>query len=201
LIRALWPGDAIESQVAAFEMALARLRKMLPDENLIIAEKGYVRLDARRVWVDAWAFKALADRYTEAPPLDADVTLRIHETASLANALFAGRYLDGADESTYIRLEAEQLRERYVSLQIQLAHALLAVDQSAASTLLMQAVEREPYSERLYRELMESQRQAGEYAEVMRTYRRCQHAISTAYGVALSPATVAIVERLPRAVP
>ena len=201
LIRALWPGEAIEPQIAAFEMALARLRKMLPDENLIIAEKGYVRLDARHVWVDAWAFKALADRYTEAPPLDAELAQRIHDTASLANVLFAGRYLDGADESTYIRLEAEQLRERYVSLQIQLAHALKAVDQSAASTLLMQAVEREPYSERLYRELMESQCEAGEYAEVMRTYRRCQHAISTAYGVALSPATVAIVERLPRAAP
>ena len=45
------------------------------------------------------------------------------------------------------------------------------------------------WEERLYRELMESQFQAGEYAEVMRTYRRCQHAISSAYGVALSPAT------------
>jgi DNA-binding SARP family transcriptional activator len=199
LIRALWPGEAIEPQVAAFEMALARLRKMLPDESLIIAEKGYVRLDASRVWVDAWAFKALADGYIATPPVDADLALRVHETARLANALCAGRYLDGADESTYIRLEAEQLRERYVSLQIQITHALLAVDQSAASTLLMQAVEREPYSERLYRELMESQRQAGEYAEVMRTYRRCQHAISTAYGVSLSPATVAIVELLPRA--
>jgi DNA-binding SARP family transcriptional activator len=86
-------------------------------------------------------------------------------------------------------------------VQIQLAQALRVVDQNAASTLLMQVVEREPYSERLCRELMESQRQAGEYAEVMRTYRRCQHAISTAYGVALSPATVAIVEQPPRAQP
>lgn len=201
LIRALWPGEAIEPQIAAFEMALARLRKMLPDESLIIAEKGYVRLDANRVWVDAWAFKALDDRYVAAPPLDADVSLRVDETARLANALCAGRYLDGADESTYIRLEAEQLRERYVSLQIQLARALSAVDQNAASRLLMQAVEHEPYSESLYRELMESQLRAGEYAEVMRTFRRCQHAIRTAYGVALSPATVAIVERLPRAEP
>lgn len=202
LIRQLWPGEAAEEQSAAFDMALARLRKALPDTNLIIVDKSMLRLDRERVWVDAWAFTSLCGHVEtqlagEAPPRP-DVLLN---WAAEVNRLVLGRYLDGEEDGAAMEVVAEQLRERFVNNQEQLAEALARYDVAAARDLLAKALEREPYAEQLYRALMRLQLRAGDFAEVVRTYRRCQTAISRAYGVALASQTQAILAQLPQPVP
>ncbi|MEO8628506.1 MAG: hypothetical protein ABI612_10460, partial [Betaproteobacteria bacterium] len=57
----LWPdtdGDAAE---AALRMTLHRLRKLLENEDNVVLRNGRLQLDARRCWVDAWAFEAACD--------------------------------------------------------------------------------------------------------------------------------------------
>lgn len=199
LIRRLWPGEAAEEQSAAFEMALARLRKALPDADLIVADKGMLRLDRERVWVDAWAFTSLCDHVDAHLARDnlpkPDVLLN---WATEVNRLMHGRYLEGEEDGAAMEVVAEQLRERFVNNQEQLAEALAATELAAARDLLTKALEREPYAEQLYRALMRLQLRAGDFAEVVRTYRRCQTAISRAYGVALAAQTQAILVQLPK---
>lgn len=201
LIRRLWPGEAVEGQSAAFDMALARLRKALPDADLIIVDKGMLRLDRTRVWVDTWAFTSLCDHVGEHLASDSlpkpDVLLH---WAAEANRLMLGRYLDGEEDGATMEVVAEQLRERFVNNQAQLAEALARYDVAAARDLLAKALEREPYAEQLYRALMRLQLRAGDFAEVVRTYRRCQTAISRAYGVAPASQTQAIRAQLPKPV-
>ena len=199
LIRKLWPGEAADEQSSAFDMALGRLRKVLPDADLIVVDKGMIRLDSERVWVDAWAFTSLCDhvgKHISNEPLpNPDVLLA---WAGEINRLVVGRYLDGDEDGAAMEVVAEQLRERFVNNQEQLAEALARHDVPAARDLLARALEREPYAEQLYRALMRMQLRAGDFAEVVRTYRRCQTAISRAYGVALASQTQAILAQLPK---
>ena len=94
---------------------------------MIVVDKGMIRLDSQRVWVDAWAFTSLCDhvgKHISNEPLpNPDVLLA---WAGEINRLVVGRYLDGDEDGAAMEVVAEQLRERFVNNQEQLAEALAA---------------------------------------------------------------------------
>jgi DNA-binding SARP family transcriptional activator len=199
LLRRLWPNEASEEQSGAFDMALMRLRKLLPTDDLIISDKGVLRINGEFVWVDAWSFVSLCDhidaRFAQSPLPNANVLI---QWAKEINQLVAARYLEGEDDAAVIEVVAEQLRERFVKVQERLAEAIAVHDATLARDVLAKSLEREPYAEQLYRALMRLHLRTGDFADAVRTYRRAQTAISRAYGVMLSSQTQALLDQLPR---
>jgi DNA-binding SARP family transcriptional activator len=173
-------------------MGIGRARKLLGDDSLIQVQDGRIFLDDKRVFVDTWAFDEIEQviRDTERQPPS---RLRMEELGQQLIALYVGRLFDDDDSLTASAILIEQFRERFINMVTLLARTLARHDLRGAMDLLQRAIEREPYSERLYRSLIEQLANAGEYAEAMRWYRRCQHAVSQAYGVAISPNTEALL--------
>lgn len=202
LARRVWRGTDPDAQTDALDMGIGRARKLLGDDGLIQVQDGRIRLDDNRVYVDIWAFDEVEQRVRT---LSDGVTrrLELEDLGSQLIRLYVGRLFDDDDTLTASAVVIEQFRERFIGMAIAIAQSLASHDLPSAIDLLQRAIEREPYSERLYRGLIEQLARAGEYAEAMRWYRRCQHAVSQAYGVAISPNTEALLEliRLPSASP
>ncbi len=192
LARRVWRGVDPDEQGDALDMGIGRARKLLGDDSLIQVQDGRIFLDDKRVFVDTWAFDEIEQviRDTERQPPS---RLRMEELGQQLIALYVGRLFDDDDSLTASAILIEQFRERFINMVTLLARALARHDLRGAMDLLQRAIEREPYSERLYRSLIEQLANAGEYAEAMRWYRRCQHAVSQAYGVAISPNTEALL--------
>ena len=103
LADALWPRIDGDSAHRSFTSALHRLRKLLGEERALVLHEGKLTLDRRYVWVDAWAFEALAQRAESAtePAL-------LDSLAERMLALYRGPFMAGdVDEPWY-----EQPRER-----------------------------------------------------------------------------------------
>lgn len=110
---ALWPGDGREGRHKAFDVTVARLRRLLDSDAAITVRERHVRLNPQCVWVDV---QALNDRLTEveaaAPGSTAAAT-----TLEAALELYRGPCLAGRDDAW-----AAAARQR---LRARLAAALL----------------------------------------------------------------------------
>jgi hypothetical protein len=62
LAAALWPHSDGDTALHALETTAYRLRRILGDPAAVVQRGGRLALDSRRVFVDAWAFEALAAR-------------------------------------------------------------------------------------------------------------------------------------------
>jgi DNA-binding SARP family transcriptional activator len=182
---------------ATLDMAIARSRKLLGDDSLIVFQDGRIRLDDERVFVDLWAFDALDANLAQQANADAP---NLHELKSISHALttlYTGSLLlDDASDVASANL-VQQYRERFIGNAIKLSHLLAKANEAgAASELLQLAITREADSELLYRTLIEVLIDAGENGEAMRWYRRCEESVAKGFGVALSEKTTRLLERL-----
>lgn len=192
LARRVWRGEDPESVVDALEMGIGRARKLLGDDSLIRVHDGRIFLDDKRVFVDIWAFDDI-ERLLQDAGQTPRSRVALEDLGRQLIALYAGRLFDDDDAIAASAVVIEQFRERFITMMTQLSTLLAQHDPRGGSALLQRAIEREPYSEQLYRALIGQLASAGEYAEAMRWYRRCQHAVSQAYGVAVSPNTDALL--------
>jgi LuxR family maltose regulon positive regulatory protein len=104
----LWPeadGDAAHSN---FTTTLSRLRRLLGSDEAIEFTGGRLSLDARRCWVDAWAFERAMSE-AEARGVSEETV----ESVERALALYRGAFLAGEDEDWTIFLR-ERLRRRFL---------------------------------------------------------------------------------------
>jgi hypothetical protein len=93
----LWPDADGDEAHARLTLTLHRLRQLLGDHDSIKVQGGKVSLDARRTWVDAFAFEALLSG-TPTPA-----------AAGSALALYRGEFLAG-EEEPWILPPRERLR-------------------------------------------------------------------------------------------
>ena len=184
---------------ATLDMAIARCRKLVGDDSLIVFQDGRIRLDERRVFVDVWAFDALDAEIGRVTDLEAP---NGHDLASMSRALtalYAGRLLEADASDVASANLVQQYRERFVTNAIRLARTLaLSGAVSQATDLLHRAIEREADSEVLYRALIEILIEAREDAEAMRWYQRCKTFVEDGIGVALSQRTTQLLDRISR---
>lgn len=192
LARRVWRGEDPDDQADALDMAIGRARKLIGDDTLVRIQDGRFFLDASRVYVDAWALNDIERIATDARHQQVPL-LALQDLGEQLIDIYQGRLLDDDDSMAASAVLIEQYRERFIATATLIAELLAPGQLRAATVLLQRAIEREPYSERLYRVLIELLARAGEYAEAMRWYRRCQHAVSQAYGVAVAPSTDALL--------
>lgn len=113
--RELWPGDGREGRQKAFEVTVARLRRLLGHDAALLVQDHGIRLNADCVWIDV---QALNDRLTEHEHAPAGSTiasaaleaaLKLYRGACLA--LSEQAWALAAAERSRARLAAALLRE------------------------------------------------------------------------------------------
>jgi DNA-binding SARP family transcriptional activator len=193
-------GSADAIAPVTLDMTVARARKLLGDDRLIVFDQGRLRLNAARVFVDVWAFEAIDAEIAAVTASDApgdhlqDERRRL---VKLMNALYAGPLLDGDPGDIASHTQEQKYRERFVANAIRLASALMAGgDAGEALDLLHRAIEREPDSEALYRALIEQLIERDELAEAKRWYERCETMTRQRFGVEVSRHTRVLLERM-----
>src|SRR5919201_460203 len=98
IVDALWPRIDGDSAHRSFTSTLHRLRKLLGEDRAIVLHEGKLTLDRRYVWVDAWAFDALAVR------IEASDGSQFERLAERLLALYRGPFLaDDADCAWYLQ--------------------------------------------------------------------------------------------------
>jgi len=165
----LWPDAEGDDAKTSFDSGLYRLRKLLGVDGALTLAEGRLSLNPDVVWLDTWAFEQALD----ATPPDVDAAL----------ACYRGHFLGLEAAAPW----ALPLRDR---LQARLARAVLARGQAleaqgsfdAARLLYERALELDNLAEAIYRRLMVCQRELGDPAGALTTYRRCRELLSIVLG-------------------
>ena len=175
----LWPDAEGDDAKASFDSTLYRLRKLVDVDGAIQLSEGKLSLAPALVWVDALALDAILD----------DDTL----PATRALALARGDFL--ADEAAlpWAVRARDRLKARLLRAVIAEAEACEARgDYAAARTRYEAVLERDNLAEAVYRRLMVCQRELGDAAGAMLTYRRCRELLSIVLGRAPAAETEAV---------
>jgi DNA-binding SARP family transcriptional activator len=184
LASALWPDSEGDAALAALEVTLHRLRKVLRHKPAAQLSKGVVHLEPSAVWIDAVEFEALADRANgEHGAVDLDA-------AGRALALYGGPFLQNDEETAWLLPRRDRLRSRYVRLAMRAAQQYeQAGDPGQAVEIYATALESEPLIEDLYRRLMLCLAWQRRRAEALDAYRRCRNMLAVVFGAAPSQET------------
>ena len=174
----LWPDAEGDDAKASFDSTLYRLRKLVDVDGAIVLTEGKLSLDAASVWVDALALDALLD----------------DDTAPVARALALARGDFLADEASlpWAVRARDRLKARLLRAVVAEAETCEASgDYATARTLYEAVLERDNLAEAVYRRLMVCQRELGDAAGAMSTYRRCRELLSIVLGRAPAAETEA----------
>jgi DNA-binding SARP family transcriptional activator len=175
----LWPDADGDVAKTSFDTNLYRLRKLLDAEGALVLADGKLSLSRGAVWLDTWAFDNA---------LDADPP-RVAE----ALALYRGAFLGLETPAPWALPLRDRLQARFIRSVLAEGHALeSAGDFAAARALYERALEQDNLAEALYRRLMVCQREAGDAAAALTTYRRCRELLSIVLGRKPAPETEAI---------
>lgn len=177
----LWPEAEGDDAKTSFDSNLYRLRKLLDVDGALVLTEGKLSLDASRVAVDTWSLEAALDA--------GDVTTALR--------LYRGPFL-ALDAAPAFALPA---RDRW---QARLVREVLAAgdkleragDWPAARAIYERTLEVDNLAEAVYRRLMICQREAGDAAGALVTYRRCRELLSIVLGRVPAPETEAVRQTL-----
>ena len=161
----LWPDAEGDVAKTSFDSNLYRLRKLLDVDHALVLAEGKLSFNPTAVWLDTWAFESALD--ADPPRVNAGLSL------------YRGHFLSLESAMTW----ALPLRDR---LQAKLARCVLAEGQrleergdfAAARALYERALELNNLAEAIYRRLMVCQRELGDPAGALTTYRRCRDLLS-----------------------
>lgn len=185
----LWPDADGDRAHDALKTTLARLRKLVGHEAVLVADRR-LSLDRRRVWVDAFALERLLDELL-ADRGDPRTLLR------RASALYRGHLMDDELDASWALAPRVRLRERFVRA-LELGGRRLRAQGHLRECLLhfQRGLELEPLSEELHLGLMELHAALGHPAEAFAAYERCRMALDRGLGVAPSEKLRALADRL-----
>ena len=179
----LWPDAEGDDAKTSFDSTLYRLRKLVDVDGAIVLSEGKLSLDPASVWVDALALDAMLD----------DDTV----PAARALALARGDFLADEGATPWVVRARDRLKSRLLRAAIAEAEACEARgDYAGARTLYQAVLERDNLAEAVYRRLMVCQRELGDAAGAMLTYRRCRELLSIVLGRPPGAETEAIRQSL-----
>jgi len=192
LAELLWPDAEGDAGFRAFETTLHRLRKLLGHDAALNLEDGKLSLDPLLCWVDAWAFEREVSEGEHLPEMQ-------ESRAALAavSGLYRGHFLVHEPQRPWMLPYRERLRAklaRHVRRVGEHWQAERRWDEAAA--IYERAIELDSLAEEFYRQLMLCQRELGESAEALNTYRRCRDMLSIVLGVQPCAETQALYRSL-----
>lgn len=191
----LWPAAEGDLATQALDTTVHRLRKLL-GEDAIVRRDGGIALDARRVWVDMWAF--------ERELAVAEEASRGNDTSPAQGALerllrlYRGEFLPGEADPPAVLSVRERLRAKFLRHLDAIGQCLARggrYDEAIAS--YQKGLDVDPAAESFYRGLLRCYLDLGRRAEALAVYRRCRDALARHLGAAPSAETEALYRSLP----
>lgn len=184
---ALWPDSGGDQAYSAFTTTLARLRKLIGRDALVLAD-ARLTLAEPACWVDARALAASFDAARRAA--DARDDEEAWRRAEEALGLYRGPFLAGEFEP----LEIPAARKRLHGLLMRHVEQLGAFFADAghaprAIELYQRALEIDPLAEALCRRLMLCLHRCRRGAEARAAYERCREALKASLGAEPSAET------------
>jgi LuxR family maltose regulon positive regulatory protein len=193
----LWPEAEGDHAHQAFATTLGRLRAMLGNEKALTLRGSRLTLDPGHCWVDAFAFESLLER------IDASVSFgeafrdgtNAGNLARNAIALYKGPFVPGESPHSCIVAMRERLRSKFLRVVGLLGRGMEMEGRWAeAVACYRRGLEVEDLAEGLYQRLMICHHRAGQPAEALAAYRRCEKTLSAALGIAPSVETERIAK-------
>jgi DNA-binding SARP family transcriptional activator len=186
LAEQLWPGAEGDRAHRNLKVNVHRLRKSL-GESCVVWNKGRLSIDARRVWIDAWALERSLGA------LEATLkTQRIDDIAALtatALALSKGEFL--RDDASHWALAArERLRAKFLRVLDSAAETLRAGGRANdAQRCYAKALEVDRLAERFFQGLMRCHLDLGQRSDGLAVYQRCRETLARELKLAPSAKT------------
>jgi len=178
LCESLWPDSEGDLGVRNLTVTLHRLRHLLGAHDAVLQHEGKLTLNERLCWVDVWSFERLVNdglRQLNEPASGdaAELDLRAGLT------LYSGHFLSRESEESWMLTPQLRLKTKFERLIAALSRYLESRQRfSDAADLCLEALERDPLNELVYRRLMSCYLNLGEFASVCRTYMRCRGALA-----------------------
>ena len=195
LADALWPDADADAAHDAFNVALHRLRKLLPRGSEVVRlQDGRISLDASLCWIDWRAFEALVAGADHAAAATGDATLAaLHR----ALALYEGHFLaDDLDEAWSLPAR-ERLRSKFNRVVIACGRALSAAGRDAeALDCYRRGLETDDLAEEFYQGVMRCALGLQRPAEGLAAYHRLERMLARLFGIAPSSASQALRQSL-----
>ncbi len=186
LIDLLWPDESIADPASALKTLLFRTRAVLigafgKDISFVLSQRGACSWNRELpCWVDAEAFEALADRAM-------DETLPAADRLSLrkdATGLYRGEFMSKLAGKLWVMPLASRYHDRYVAVVLAQGQQLLDNDDYGMCTsLLWDAIRREPYDERLHCMLVKALLRQGKTMAALDQYRTAAGQLYNSLGV------------------
>ncbi len=189
----LWPDAGGDAAKVSFDSTLYRLRKLIGRDAALVLNEGKLSLDPRHCWVDVVAFERAA-RAADAVAQDAQSSPdRIAAAAARLRAAYPGHFLAGDEDHGWLMPMRDRLRAKLVRTALALGRRLQSGGRlREACDLYERTLELDNLAEDLYRQLIVCQRDLGERAAALRTYRRCRELLSVVLGAKPSPETESV---------
>jgi len=189
----LWPDASGDAAKVSFDSTLYRLRKLIGLDAALALNEGKLSLDPRYCWVDVDAFERAA-RDADAVAQDpAAAPERIASAAASLQAAYPGHFLAGDEDQHWLMAMRDRLRAKLVRTALALGRRLQSAGRlHDAAALYERTLELDNLAEDLYRQLIVCQRELGERAAALRTYRRCKELLSVVLGAKPSPETESV---------
>lgn len=179
---ALWP-DPDADALAAFDVTLSRLRKLLDVEGSLLLVDGKLSLNRRIVWCDAVAFESLADRLFTALAEHAAPTV-IEPLAAALFRLYRDKLFGDEPAAPWSVAARERLALRFHRAVADIGAWLEGRQQwRAAIDRYERGLAQQMLAEPLYRGLMRCHHALGEPTEALLAFRRCRELLSVVLGV------------------
>ena len=196
LAQELWPDSEGDSAESALRMAVHRLRKILKNDDAVITQDSRIQLDAKIVWVDAWALEHACANV----PAIGEGSGEASADPEAANSLFdlyQGPAFGRDAPQPWMLPAVERWRAKFVAAVKELAERETRRGTTAsAATLYKRALDVDPLSEEIYQNLITCHLEQGNFAEAYNVYRRCREMLSVALGIHPSSKTELLRERI-----
>ena len=191
---ALWADDEADAAHDAFNVALHRLRKLIPHgAELIQLQDGRLSLDLGACWVDSWAFEQLVADGSAAQSGGALSSAPLQQALELYQGLFLA---DDVSEP-WSASTRERLRSKFNRTVVVHGRALSAAGrEEEAMECFRRGLDTDDLAEDFYQGLMRSALRLQRPAEGIAAYQRLQRVLAMVLGVAPSAETEALLRQL-----
>lgn len=197
LTDALWPDDEADAAHDAFNVALHRLRKLLPrGADIVRLNEGCLSLDPALCWIDCRAFEQDAATARAPHGVSAAASAAARQRAL---ALYQGHFLaaDANAEVAWSVSTRERMRSKLHRLITDAANACeLAGLHAQALEHFRRGLEIDDHNEAFYRGAMHCALRLGRAADGIAMHRRLERMLSTQFGVAPSTDSKALLQQL-----
>jgi DNA-binding SARP family transcriptional activator len=178
LASVLWPDADGDAANASFTITLHRLRKLLGRDEVVIVENGELSLDARYLWVDAWAFeRSVASIRGDSDQAEADAQ------ANKVLSYYHGPFLAN-DSTSWAVPPRERLRKKFLQT------VSVVAERHQQNGLWVEAahwyergIEVDALAEELYFKLMTCYQNLERRSDALAAYSRCTVALASAFQI------------------